>query len=71
MSEFNTDVDGYSLMARTYQHLDHTEQQLTQQKDRVEAYRQILVSTLEQLPDGTRIDINGRDLLKILAEDIQ
>lgn len=46
------------------------EQQLIQQIDRVEAYRQILIATLEQLPEGTRIDIKGRDLLKILADDI-
>ena len=68
--ETNADMDGYSLMTRTCQQLDHTEQQLIQQKDSVEAYRQILVSTLEQLPDGKRIDMNGRDLLKILADDI-
>ena len=53
-----------------YQQIDEQEQQLIQQIDRVEAYRQILIATLEQLPEGTRIDIKGRDLLKILADDI-
>ena len=57
-------------MARTCQQIDEQEQQLIQQIDRVEAYRQILIATLEQLPEGTRIDIKGRDLLKILADDI-
>lgn len=71
MSDTNANLDGYGLMTRTCQQLDHAEQQLTQQKDKVEAYRQILVSTLEQLPDGKRIDMNARDLLKILVEDIE
>ena len=66
----NTEIDGFSLMSRTCQHLDQVEQQLIQANDRVKAYRQILISTLECLPDGARIDMNSRDLLNILADDI-
>ncbi|OBX79149.1 hypothetical protein [Faucicola atlantae] len=61
---------GYDLILRTCQQLDNQEQQLEQQKDKIEAYRQILLSTLEQLPTEARIDIKGRDLLNILADDI-
>ena len=57
-------------MARTCQQIDEQEQQLIQQIDRVGAYRQILIAALEQLPEGKKIDIKGRDLLKILADDI-
>ncbi|KND22837.1 hypothetical protein AFK20_01705 [Enhydrobacter aerosaccus] len=70
MADINVDNDGFSLMARTCQQVDEQEQQLIQQIDRVGAYRQILIATLEQLPEGTRIDIKARDLLKILADDI-
>lgn len=70
MADINVDNDGVSFMARTCQQIDEQEQQLIQQIDRVEAYRQILIAALEQLPEGTRIDIKGRDLLKILADDI-
>lgn len=70
MADINVDNDGFSLMARTCQQVDEQEQQLIQQIDRVEAYRQILIAALEQLPEGKNIDIKGRDLLKILADDI-
>lgn len=71
MADINVDNDGFSFMARTCQQIDEQEQQLIQQIDRVEAYRQILIATLEQLPEGTRIDIKARDLLKVLADDIE
>lgn len=71
MADINVDNDGFSFMARACQQIDQQEQQLIQQIDKVEAYRQILIATLEQLPDGARFDIKGRDLLKILADDIE
>ena len=70
MADSNVENDGFSLMARTCQQIDEQEQQLIQQKDKVDAYHQILIATLEQLPKTTRLDINGRDLLKILVDDI-
>ncbi len=70
MADSNVENDGFSLMARTCQQVDEQEQQLIQQIDRVGAYRQILIAALEQLPEGKKIDIKGRDLLKILADDI-
>ena len=66
----NTEIDGFSLMSRTCQHLDQVEQQLIQANDRVKAYRQILIAVMEQLPVNKRIDIDGKDLLKVLADDI-
>ena len=63
-------IAGFNIIAKPYQQIDALEQQLVQENDRAEAYRQILVLALEKLEDGININVNSRDLLKILADDI-